>query len=187
MGVVQGEKRWVRQVLEFWFDELSPGDWFRANSAVDDVIASQFLELHDEIRGSRVETHSHSALEMLACVIVLDQFSRNLFRGSARAFASDPRGLAMAKVAIANGFDMDVSSDRRVFFYLPFEHSEDLAEQERCVALVGKLGNEVHTRYAKAHFDIIKTYGRFPHRNGVLGRVSTPAEQAYLAQPDSGF
>ena len=119
----------------------------------------------------------------LALLILLDQFPRNMFRGAARAFATDPLARAIAAGALLKGFDAQVPPEMRGFFYLPFMHSEDLADQERCVALYQAAGDADGLKWAQEHADIIRRFGRFPHRNAVLGRASTPEEQAFL---DSG-
>jgi uncharacterized protein (DUF924 family) len=126
--------------------------------------------------------------QALATVIVLDQFPRNMFRGSPRAFAADPLALGVAREAVARGIDTRVGPiERRVFFYLPFEHSEDLADQNRSVELMRTLGDPEFDKYADAHRVIIERFGRFPHRNAVLGRISTPEEIAFLNGPNSSF
>ena len=116
----------------------------------------------------------------LALTIVLDQFPRNMFRGDARTFAADATARAVADRALARGFDQQVAGDERMFFYLPFEHSEAMADQERCCALFRAMGNADLLRWAELHADIIRRFGRFPHRNAVLGRTTTPAEKTYL-------
>ena len=187
MGAQLCRTRWVDQVLAFWFSELAPSDWFRANSAVDEAVSQRFFDLHDEISGTPAEVLLRSSDDMLASVIVLDQFSRNIYRNSPRAFACDLQGLHIAREGIARGFDQELPVDRRLFVYLPFEHSEVLADQDRAVSLIRGLGVDMYTQYALAHRDVIARFGRFPHRNGVLERHSTAAEEAYLNQPGSGF
>jgi uncharacterized protein (DUF924 family) len=123
----------------------------------------------------------------LALVIVFDQFPRNIYRGSPLAFATDRLALNEAKAAVATGADARVDEARRIFFYMPFEHAEDLDEQDRAVALCEALGNENYLDYAHQHRAVIAQFGRFPHRNAILGRTSTPAEEAYLAEPGAGF
>ena len=123
----------------------------------------------------------------LAHCLLLDQLPRNLFRGSLRAFASDGKALALAKAAVTRGLDMQVAPIRRTFLYLPFEHSEVLADQDRSVELFTALGDADTLKFAQAHYDIVARFGRFPHRNAILGRPSTPEELAFLATPGSGF
>ncbi len=123
----------------------------------------------------------------LAAVIVLDQMSRNIFRDTPRAFASDPQALWVAEAAIVRGFDAGLTKDQRMFLYLPFEHSEDRQSQARSVALTASLGDPELQKWAEAHRAIVDQFGRFPHRNGVLGRISTPEETEFLKQPDIDF
>ena len=176
------------RVLAFWFDELSPKAWFEKNDDVDRRLRSEFLDTWETV--SR-ETDQRQWLTSpplaLAALIVLDQIPRNLFRGTARAFASDPQALDLARAAIESGLDLDVDRDRRLFFYLPFEHSEDLADQHRSLELFGRLGNPDDLRFAQAHHAIIDRFGRFPHRNAILMRSSTADEVAFLATPGSSF
>lgn len=178
---------WANAVLDFWFDELEPVDWFKKSDLTDEKIRSRFLSIHDQLSNTAVDALLDSSREALAAIIVLDQFPRNLFRGDPRSFATDAQARAISEAAIDAGFDQGMSVDESVFLYLPFEHSEDLADQDRCVQLIEALGNDNYTQYAKAHRDVIVKFGRFPHRNQVLGRPSTPEEEAYLAQPGSGF
>jgi uncharacterized protein (DUF924 family) len=180
------EHSWVRDVLAFWFKELHPTDWFAGNDATDEKIRARFLGLHERIASS--EGSGMTAPEsVLAGVIVLDQFSRNLFRGQASAFAADPLARRLARDAIAQGFDEAMTAEQRFFLYLPFEHSEDRADQVLAVELIGRLGREDWTRYAEAHKSVIDRFGRYPHRNAALGRPSTPEEIDFLRQPGSAF
>ncbi|VVT25576.1 DUF924 family protein [Rhizobium sp. EC-SD404] len=174
-------------VLDFWFDSLQPEDWFKKSDETDAIIREKFaathLSLARRIRdGWRVDGDAR-----LALIIVLDQFPRNIYRDTPLAFATDGLALREARRAVDAGLDKKVASDRRVFFYLPFEHSENLADQNRAVSLITALGDETYTKYAEAHRDVIVEFGRFPHRNEILGRTSTPAEQRYLEKPGSGF
>ena len=163
-------------MLRFWFDELGRKAWFVRDAAVDAQIRDSLPPLIEELATRPVDEALASADRALATVIALDQFPRNVFRGTARAFATDALALAVAKAAIARGLDAQVPADRRVFLYLPFEHSEELADQDRCVELTAALGDEEYARYAVLHRDVIKRFGRFPHRNVMLGRTSTLEE-----------
>ena len=174
-------------VLDFWFNELSTKDWFVKSEAIDRRITERFAELHLAQSRSVPDAWRASPEARLARIIVLDQFPRNMYRGSPLSFATDGLALKAAKAAIAVGADAAVSADRRIFFYMPFEHAEDLAEQNRAVALCEALGNANYLDYARQHQAIIEPYGRFPHRNPILGRPSTPEEEAYLAKPGAGF
>ena len=180
-------ENWVDDVLTFWFDELEPADWFTKSDATDTRIRTRFLDLYRQLAAQPVSALTTSRREALAAVIVLDQFPRNLFRGDAQSFATDPQALAITKAAIEAGFTQGLSVDESVFLYLPFEHSESLEDQDRAVDVISALGNDNYTQYAIAHRDVIRKFGRFPHRNVILGRQSTAEEQAYLAEPGSGF
>jgi len=185
-GTEATEAPWVRDVLAFWFDELGEAHWFSKSDAIDARIRLRFAALHDRIT-SGAGTDIDTPRPLLAAVIVVDQFSRNMFRGTPRAFAADPIGRRLARRAIERGFDVSMAPAQRLFLYLPFEHSEDPADQALAVRLIGQLGNEDWTRYALAHQSIIDRFGRFPHRNAVLGRTSTPDELALLADPMGSF
>jgi len=175
-------------VLSFWFDELIPEAWFEKDDVLDNRIRTRFLGLYDEIfRDFAVDAAMTSADTALATAIVLDQFPRNMFRGTARAFEGDAKAVVLARAAVESGLDVALPSTRRPFFYLPFEHSEALADQDKAVELFARLGDPEMLRYAEAHRAIIARFGRFPHRNAILGRVSTPEEIAFLATPGSSF
>ena len=177
----------IDEVLRFWFEELTPDDWFGGGDAVDERIRERFLALHESLRERVPESWRATPRGMLAAVIALDQFPRNLYRGDPRAFAADPAALALATEAIERGLDRAMSVDERKFLYLPFEHSEDPAVQARSVELFAALQNEDTLGYALRHKEIIDRFGRFPHRNEVLGRESTPEEIEFLKEPDSSF
>jgi uncharacterized protein (DUF924 family) len=168
-------------VVAFW-RAAGPERWFEKDAAFDDEIRRRFLDVHEAAAAGKLAAWEHSAEGALALLILLDQFPRNMFRGQARAFATDPLARAVASRAILNGFD-GVFPDMRGFFYLPFEHSEDLADQDRAIALYKASGDADGLKWAEIHADIIRRFGRFPHRNAALGRSTTPQEQAFL---DSG-
>jgi uncharacterized protein (DUF924 family) len=176
------EPAWASEVLDFWFEELGAAHWFSKIDAIDAQIRARFLALHQQLvaQESRVST---TPCALLAAVIVLDQFSRNLFRGTPRAFAADPIARRLARSAISHGFDAGMKDEERLFLYMPFEHSEDRKDQDLAVELIAQLGNEEWTRYAIAHRAIIDRFGRFPHRNAVLNRPSSADEVALLQQP----
>ena len=182
-------------VLDFWFGTKdspefgqSRKEWFAHDEAFDADIRRRFGGLHQAASHGMLDHFwKDVAMPNLALVIVLDQFSRQLYRGEAKAFAQDGHALTVAKHAIAEGFDRDAPETHRLFWYLPFEHSEKLADQDRSIELIDALGNAEWTRYARKHRDVIARFGRFPHRNAALGRESTPEEEAYLAEPGSGF
>jgi len=169
-------------VLAFWRG-AGPDKWFKKDTAFDDEIRARFLQTHEAAARGELAAWEETREGALALVIVLDQFPRNVFRGSPRAFDADPLALAVATRAIGSGFDLQLPVQERAFFYLPFEHSERLADQERCCELFRATGDADLLKWAELHADIIRRFGRFPHRNAVLGRTTTPDEQAFL---DSG-
>ena len=169
-------------VVAFW-QKAGPDRWFKKNPAFDDEIRERFLTTYEVAAAGQLSVWEQSAEGTLALLILLDQFPRNMFRGEARAFATDPLARAITAGAIVRGFDSQVPKEMRNFFYLPFEHSEDLADQERCIALNKASGDGESLKWAEIHADIIRRFGRFPHRNAVLGRTTTPDEKAFL---DSG-
>lgn len=181
-------------VLDFWFGAapfVSRPEWFRKDPAFDEAIRQRFGPLVDRALDGGLGWGPAPA-DRLAELIVLDQFPRNLFRGQARAFAGDPRARALALDLVDDGGHLALHPLQRWFAYLPLEHAEDLALQDRCVALIGALAAEdpAHASaldYAERHRDVVRRFGRFPHRNAALGRASTPDELAYLTQPGSGF
>ncbi|MEX3009974.1 DUF924 family protein [Hoeflea sp. TYP-13] len=174
-------------VISFWFDELTQEDWFTKSDALDRDIAGRFGATHLALAGGVPQEWWASAEAVLALIIVFDQFPRNIYRGTPLAFATDCLALKEAKGAIDAGLDQLVDPVRRQFFYMPFEHSEALEDQDRSVDLFIALENEELLRYAHAHRDLIVKFGRFPHRNSILGRDNTSEETAYLSQPGSGF
>jgi uncharacterized protein (DUF924 family) len=166
-------------VLAYW-RALGPPRWFVKDAAVDAEIREKFQHLHAAAIAGLLGDWEDDASGAFARIIVLDQFSRNMFRGSAAAFAADPLARTAADRAIGRGFDRQFANPERRFFYLPYMHSEALAEQERCCELCRAAGDDVGVESAELHTDIIRRFGRFPHRNAVLGRVTTPEEQAFL-------
>jgi uncharacterized protein (DUF924 family) len=178
---------WVEDILKFWFEQTKPDQWFRKDSAFDVTVREGFLSLHEDLMSRGINDLVADAQTALAAVIVLDQMSRNMFRGTARAFAADQQALWVTETAIARGFDVGLTKDQRVFLYLPFEHSEDRRSQARSVALLASLGDPELTKWAEAHQAIVDRFGRFPHRNSILGRTSTAEEIEFLKQPGSSF
>jgi uncharacterized protein (DUF924 family) len=181
------DEDWIGEVLSFWFDDVGPEAWFRKDAAVDEQIRARFLILYEVLAKWPPSDALASPNRALATVLVLDQFPRNLFRGSAQAFATDALAREVATGAVAKGFDGGFDKDRRLFFYLPFEHSEDKADQVRSVELISSLGDADLAGWAARHKAVVDRFGRFPHRNAVLGRASTPEEEAFLQQPGSSF
>lgn len=166
-------------VLAFW-RAAGEKKWFAKNDAFDAEIKSRFPDTYEAAAAGKLSDWEATPEGALALIIVLDQFPRNMFRRDARAFAADAMARAVADRALARGFDRQVSDALRLFFYLPFEHSEVMADQDRCCALVKTLGNADLLHWAELHADIIRRFGRFPHRNAVLGRTTTPDEKTYL-------
>lgn len=169
-------------VVSFW-QKAGPDRWFKKDPAFDDEIRERFIATHEAAAAGQLSDWEQSAQGALALLILLDQFPRNIFRGDARAFATDPLARAIAAGAIIRGFDSQVPKEMRGFFYLPFEHSENLADQERCIAFHKAIDDTEGLKWAEIHADIIRRFGRFPHRNAALGRTTTAEEQAFL---DSG-
>jgi uncharacterized protein (DUF924 family) len=178
---------WVEDVLKFWFEQTEPDQWFEKDPAFDASIRQHFLGLHEIFVSRGSDGFLVDAKTALAAVIVLDQMSRNMFRDTPRAFAADPQAFRVAEAAIVRGFDAGLTKDQRMFLYLPFEHSEDREAQARAVALMASLGDPEWQEWAEAHKAIVDRFGRFPHRNAVLGRRSTPEEIEFLKQPGGNF
>lgn len=180
------EPPWVDEVLNFWFEELASVHWFARDDELDARIRARFLTLHQ-----RLVKHDASGVSgprsTLAAVVVLDQFSRNMYRGNPKAFAADAISRRLARTATDQGFDLTMTKEQRHFLYLPFEHSENSGDQALALDLIGRLGNADWTRHSLAHKVIIDRFGRFPHRNQILSRPSTPDEIAFLAEPMSSF
>jgi uncharacterized protein (DUF924 family) len=171
-------------VLGFWRN-AGPEKWFKKSVAFDEAIRLKFEPVHHAAARGEYDSWSAAPESALALLILLDQFPRNLYRNSAHAFATDPKARAIARAAIEAGFDRQVEPDLRNFFYLPFEHSEDLADQDYSLALCAEAGVEDDVKWAGIHRDIIQRFGRFPHRNAALGRQTTAEEQEFL--DEGGF
>ena len=168
---------WCADVLKFWFG-LNPAQWWNGPPELDQQIKEQFLKLWSEKRQLPVDSFLDDPLTALAGVILFDQFPRNMFRGDAEQFATDELALAIAKGAVDGKLDEQLQSKERSFLYMPFEHSERLEDQNRAVLLQSEAGNEEFIEAAKKHRDVIARFGRFPHRNAILGRQSRPDEAA---------
>jgi uncharacterized protein (DUF924 family) len=168
---------WQDDVLGFWFG-LDPKQWWKADSALDAEIGERFRGVWEAERENVPQAFLGGAREALAAVILFDQFPRNMFRGQADQFSTDPLALAVAKGALDNGLDERLDGNERVFLYMPFQHSEDIGDQRRSLALFTALGDAYHLGYAKKHHDVIERFGRFPHRNAILGRPPRAAETA---------
>jgi uncharacterized protein (DUF924 family) len=171
---------WEKGILDFWFSELKPEQWYATDEELDRTITERFGALHDEIAATDNTDLEATRETALAAIIVLDQFARNMFRGSPKSFAGDAKARAIANSALDAGLDAAMNDDEKQFLYMPFMHSETLADQDRSVALFAKLGREEALKYAKLHRDPIKAFGQFPHRNTIFGRPTSPAEQAWI-------
>ena len=166
-------------VLAFW-REAGSDRWFTKDEAFDAEVRAKFLPTYEAAVAGKLAPWEATAEEALALVIVLDQLPRNMFRGDAKCFASDPLARAAANRALKRGYDQDVAANERQFFFLPFMHSEDAVDQKRCVELYRAVGDDYGLKYALEHADIIRRFGRFPHRNTMLGRATTAEEQVFL-------
>ncbi|TAD76434.1 MAG: DUF924 domain-containing protein [Oscillatoriales cyanobacterium] len=188
----------VDAILQFWFgsvDDPTFGQqrdyWFRKDPEFDRTLADNFGLVYERAARGEFAPWEQAPQSCLALTIVLDQFPRNLFRNSSQAFATDAQALAVARSAIDRGFDRELLPVQRWFFYLPFEHSESLTDQETCLRLWEDLRDDPASagaiEFARRHWEVVARFGRFPHRNEVLGRSSSPEELAFLAQPGSRF
>lgn len=175
------------EVLAFWFAETEPARWFGADPAFDEKVRMRFGLLHEVVMREIPAAWVGAPRPALAAVIVLDQFSRNIHRGTAAAFAGDSVALALAHEAVERGWDAAFPREERLFLYLPFEHSEAEADGERAVALIRALGQPNWTDFAERHLRVIRRFGRYPARNAALGRDSTADELAFLAANPLGF
>jgi uncharacterized protein (DUF924 family) len=178
------------EILMFWFgttdlsaDMEKRQVWFRSTPEFDRHLIDQYSKVHDQAAAGDLDHLMATAEGCLTLIIALDQFPRNIHRGTAQAFATDPKARDVARHALTAGYDQSFSRWPRTFAYLPFEHSEDLADQERALDLYAQLDNEESMKSAIAHHEAINRFGRFPHRNAVLGRQNTPEEEEYLRDP----
>ena len=173
---------WARQLLTFWFDAHGMDDWYGGGIEFDDAVRELAEGWHEVLRSRPAETFLTDPDTALAATILFDQVPRNLFRGHADAFATDELARAIARGIVAQGWDQGWPDERRQFAYMPFEHSEDIADQRESLRLMGQLADPIFADYAKEHFDIIDRFGRFPHRNAVLGRATRPEEEAAVEE-----
>lgn len=186
MNIMRDTKQ---EVLRFWFEETAPQQWFQINESFDRDIRERFLITYEMALNGLCESWKRDAEGALALCIVLDQFPRNMFRGDSRSYASDQMALLVSKEAIHKGFDQLLTPLRRRFLYLPFEHSEELREQKRSLELFSAMKelDPVSYEYAVRHHAVIEKFGRFPHRNAILGRSSTQEELEFLSKLPAGF
>lgn len=173
---------WARQVLAFWFDEHGDSDWFGGGPEFDAKVTDRFAGWRDVLRSQPVEAFTGQADAALAAIILFDQVPRNAFRGSAEAFATDHIALSIARHAVELGLDAGLAKDQRLFLYLPFEHSENEDDQRESVRLISGLGDQRLLQFALDHQAMIDRFGRFPHRNKILGRADREGEAEAVAQ-----
>ncbi len=170
--------RWSDEILSFWFEELDPKDWWAKSDATDDLIKERFLELWEDQKSKTADDFLTSAETALAAAILFDQFPRNMFRDSADAYSTDHLAQQIAEKAVELELDRQLAEQQRPFLYMPFMHAEDIGLQNKSVTLFTKLGS--NQKFANEHRDVIAKFGRFPHRNKILGRQSRPEEQAAI-------
>jgi uncharacterized protein (DUF924 family) len=186
------------EVLEFWFGTPASPEfgrnrkcWFEKSADFDTLVRDRFLETYERAAAGKLDAWRSRPLAALALVVALDQFPRNMFRGTPRAFVADPVALTVAREMVANGADGVLLPVQRVFVYLPFEHAEDLSAQRAALGLFAGLAGDPTTsgtlEWTMRHYAVVARFGRFPHRNAILGRESTPDELAFLARPGSSF
>ena len=180
----------TEKILNFWFGEsnlkleLKPRRiWFKSSSEFDQQIHENFIHSYEDAAAGRLDDMKKNQKSCLALIIILDQFSRNLFRESPKAFAADPKAREVTYYAITQGFDKNISHVAKLFFYLPLEHSENIDDQKQSLKLINAINGKRINKAATEHYNVIRRFGRFPHRNAVLGRKSTPEELIYLTKP----
>lgn len=172
---------WAAHLISFWFVDHGRTDWFGGGEAFDATVSDRFGAWRQALRRYPADQFLHDAQTALAAVLLFDQVPRNVYRGNAEAFATDDLALAIARRAVAQRLDAGLPVDQRLFLYLPFEHSEDIADQREALRLISALGDADYTAYAQAHHDVIARFARFPHRNVVLGRADRPGEAEAVA------
>ena len=174
-------------ILNFWFSERVKPLWFKKSADFDREIEQRFFDTYQLAKTGELDDWRDRSKNILALIIVLDQFPRNMFRNTPQAFATDNRAVELTKYAVSNNYQQNLSPEERTFLYMPLMHSENKKDQEKCVALFTKLGREDNLKFAIKHKEIIDRFDRFPHRNEILGRESTPEEKEFLTQPGSSF
>ena len=174
-------------VLHFWFDEVSPDKWYAKDEALDRMITERFGAMRDHVLATMAAGWRDDPDNLLAAVILLDQFSRNIHRGTAAAFAADALALKLTERAIILAWDDRLPAERRAFLYMPMMHAENRTTQAKSVAWFERLGNAENAKFALEHAEVIERFGRFPSRNAARGRESTPEELDYLSQPGAGW
>ena len=174
-------------IIKFWFDEIDPKQWWVKNRDFDRLIADRYGDIHRQACHCELSQWRLSHLGRLAEIIIIDQFSRNIYRNSPAAFAHDSLALALSQEAVSRGADKAMDSDQKAFLYMPHMHSESLAIHDKAIKLFDQPGLEKNLDFEKQHRDIIVKFGRYPHRNHLLNRQSTDAEKAFLSRPGSSF
>ena len=174
-------------VISFWFEEIEPKSWWTKSASFDKLIRDRFADVHAQANRCELFTWRSSPQGRLAEVIVLDQFSRNMYRDTPQAFASDVLALGLAQEAVAVGADLHLDSEQRQFLYLPFMHSESRIVHHEATRLYAEHGTPSQQNFERRHCEIIERFGRYPHRNAVLGRTSSSEEAEFLNQPGSSF
>jgi uncharacterized protein (DUF924 family) len=197
----------AQDILSYWLGQLNPETgqstenkfplWFGKSQETDDHLRETYGSLLEKAKAGELKDWEESPESLVALVILMDQFSRNIFRGTSGMYAADEKALSLSKQVVESGQDEQLPTAMRVFLYMPFMHSEELEDQEKCIEIFKKLKEQVpesikdsienNVIYAIKHRDIVKEYGRFPHRNEILSRANTPEEEVYLAQPGAGF
>jgi uncharacterized protein (DUF924 family) len=177
--------RWIDEVIHFWFEELRPANWFSRDERLDARIRERYEDLHERLRTVPSDAYA-TPQACLAAVIVLDQFPRNIYRNSPRAYETDEQALSISQYAISRKFDRQLATQERIFLYMPWQHSESFQAQARSIELFAELGDKGTLGYARRHKGVIDRFGRFPHRNTVLGRTSTPDELEFV-RTHNGF
>lgn len=176
-----------KKVLKFWFEELSPQQWWEKDNALDKRIQARFEGIHQQASQCELYGWRNSAKGRLAEIIVLDQFSRNMYRATPQSFAQDPLALALSQQAIADGADKKLNTIERSFLYMPFMHSESLIIHQQACLLYKANGIDSNYQFELKHLEIIEKFGRYPHRNKILNRQSSAEETKFLSQPNSSF
>lgn len=174
-------------VLRFWFEEITPAQWWKVDTAFDELVRARFGALHEQARRCELFAWRATPEGRLAEVIALDQFARNIHRGTADAFAADPLALALAQEAVAAGADLALPVEQRAFLYMPYMHSESVAIHAAGEPLMRERAPQHTHEFELKHKAIVDRFGHYPHRNAILGRASTPEEEVFLTQPGSSF
>ena len=176
-----------QEIIKFWFEDSDRSRWFKKDKNYDSLLKSKFSDVHSQATKGELFSWRKTPLGMLAEIIVLDQFSRNIYRGKPESFTYDSLALILAQSAIAGDYDLQLSCEQRLFLYMPFMHSESLLIHEEALILYTRLGIKDSIEFENRHKIIIEKFGRYPHRNAILGRTSTEEEIKFLTQAGSGF